>query len=160
MRLEPVFLVAPRPNPPSMTTRRAFLLAGGTFAVGAAVGGACGYSIGAKAEASAADGNQELAPSGDVELDELRRLAVKAPISELVSQGVQFAYRRDTSYRTDEVLWKGISRLAHAAVDSPETIERGLLLVVIATIERGSPPSVLNLESLLPALRKLRSTKR
>jgi hypothetical protein len=42
MRLDPIYLVAPKPNPPSMPTRRAFLVAGATFTLGAAVGGACG----------------------------------------------------------------------------------------------------------------------
>ena len=155
MRLEPVFLVAPRPKPPSMTTRRAFLLAGGTFAVGAAVGGACGYSIGAKAEAGAAEGDLELAPSGDVELDELRRLAVKAPISELVEKRLVFLNCVTKIYPKDLVLWRGVARLVDAVLSPEPFSDRRIFAKWIAqVIEAADPAMTKGLVPRLPELRK------
>lgn len=140
-----------------MPTRRAFLIAGSTFAVGSALGGACGYSLGtSKTAAPAADAQPS---SGNVELDELRRLAVKAPIAELVEQGVFFLHKRDTAYPRDEVLWKGVERLARAITEGSTEVGRPLLLVVTATIERGGPPADLRLDAYLPALHKLRSSR-
>ena len=165
MRLDAVFVVAPKPKPPSIPTRRAFLIAGGTFATGALLGGACGYSIGAAMNASGSTtspaGEPELVPSGDVELDELRRLAVKAPISELVEKGLLFLTIRVESYKTDPILWRGVDRLAVAMSENanlPITYE--LVGVVMATIEQGQPPPSLHLQERLPALRELKSRLR
>jgi hypothetical protein len=160
MRLEPVYLVSPRPIPPAMSSRRAFLLAGATFVAGSALGGACGYSLAASAGKEAGGGDADLATSGDAELDELRRLAVKAPIEELVQRGVLFLNMRDTVYPKDEVLWRGVARLAQEIIARPDPIDRSLVLVVAATIERGGPPKDLKLEDSLPRLREIRSSKR
>jgi hypothetical protein len=160
MRLEPVYLVSPRPKPPAMPTRRAFLLAGTTFAVGSVLGGACGYSLAASATKDTGTEDGDLAPSGDVELDELRRLAVKAPIEELVQRGVFFLNLRDTTYPQDGVLWRGVERLARQIIENPGPIDRSLVLVVTATIERGQPPESLRLEESLPSLRQVRASKK
>ena len=122
-----------------MTTRRAFLLAGGTFAVGAAVGGACGYSIGAKAEAVAPVADQELVPSGDVELDELRRLAVKATISELVEKRLYFANSLVDRYRDDRVLWSGVGRLCDALIANQQFPDRRLFSRFLAQMIANGP---------------------
>lgn len=112
MRLDPVFVVAPEPTAPTMPTRRAFLLAGATFTFGAAIGGACGYSAGAaQAAGSAAPREEELTPSGDSDLDELRRLAVKAPIEELIERRLPFVNAVFADYPKDEILWRGVGRL-------------------------------------------------
>jgi len=160
MRLDAVFLVAPKPKPPSIPTRRAFLIAGGMFATGAVLGGACGYSIGAAAgsgPAAAPGAEPDLVPSGDVELDELRRLAVKAPIEELVERGLLFLSMRVESYKTDAVLWRGVDRLSLAMVENASLpITYGLVGVVIVTIESGGFPPSLQLQDRLPALRELK----
>lgn len=171
MRLEPVFLVAPKPKPPSITQRRAFLLAGATFFVGLASGGACGYSLGASgssvpsspvgeqsgtlgAEQRLAEGTV-LTPTGDTDLDELRRLAVTAPIEELVSRGPLFMHVREAQYPQDRVLWQGVGRMASAFIDREELRSRQLVLLVQQTIEHSNPPRELNLERYSRQLQKL-----
>ena len=140
MRLDPVYLVAPLPKPPTMPTRRAFLLAGGTLAVGATLGGACGYSIGARSsEAAGAAG--EMTSSGDVELDELRRLAVKAPIEELVAQRMYFANTLVDRYREDVVLWSGIGRLSDALVSDQQFRDRRVFARFLTQLIEIGPKS-------------------
>lgn len=153
MKLDPVFLVAPQPNPPTMPTRRAFLIAGSTFTLGTAVGGACGYSIAAKPDPVAA-GDVALEPTNDVELDELRRLAVKAPIAELIEKRLVFLNSLTKSYPKDEVLWKGASRLADAVLGNRPISDRRLFSRFLAqVIEQGDP---LFTQALLPRVRDLR----
>lgn len=136
MKLEPVYLVAPRPKPPSMPTRRAFLFMGFAFAGGSVVGGACGYSIGAAIAKSG-----DLSPTGNAELDELRRLAVKAPLAELVENRLYFMMVFDRKYSSDEVLWRGVERLANAiAADPAFPDRRRMAKVMTLTIERLAPP--------------------
>lgn len=136
MRLDPVFVVAPKPKPPTMPTRRAFVLAGATFTFGAVVGGACGYSVGATRPA----GEEELAPSGDHELDELRRLAVKAPIEELVEKRMIFLNSFTKVYPEDPYLWKGAGRLAKATIAGHMFPDRRLFARFLAQIIEGSDP--------------------
>lgn len=135
MRLDPVFLVAPKPTPPSMPTRRAFLVAGATFSFGVAIGGACGYSVGAaRAAAAAPAGEPELESSGDADLDELRRLAVKAPIEELIERRLTFLKCVSREYRRDPVLWTGVERLADAVESDASFPDRRLSARVIAQV--------------------------
>ena len=128
MKIDPIYLLAPK-RVPSMPTRRAFLIAGGTFVLGTSLGGACGYAMGVEAvDASgkageggvapvpAPAGEEELKPSGDVELDELRRLAVKAPIAELLERQFMFVNAVSKVYQRDVVLWRGVDRLADALI--------------------------------------------
>lgn len=160
MRLDPVFVVAPPPTPPSMPTRRAFLVAGATFACGAAIGGACGYSIGAAsaAQAQPADpATDELAPSGDLELDELRRLAVKAPIEELIEKRLVFLNCLFADYPRDAVLWRGAGRLCDAVLHSDVVPDRRVFSHALAqVIEKGDPKLT---ESLRPKIEELRQVK-
>jgi hypothetical protein len=157
MKLEPVFLVAPKVSAGSVSTRRAFLFAGAAFVGGAVLGTACGYSLGA-ATGSAPAPNEppEPAKTGNNELDELRRLAVSAPIDELVDKHVPFMRLRDRNYQTDSVLWKGVGRLAEEALQNPLLRERRQIsALVAASIEQGDPPAALNLKQLLPQLKRL-----
>lgn len=96
----------------------------------------------------------ELEPSGDIELDEMRRLAVKAPLDELCDKATPFLSLRIHSYREDRILWLGVARLAREIVENPtRSFRRNTVLVVIGQIEKSSPPPELRLHEYLPRLR-------
>jgi hypothetical protein len=159
MKLEPVYVVAQQRTQPSMPTRRAFLLAGATFTLGAAAGGACGYSLGAAGgqPESARPGEEELPPSGDRELDELRRLAVRAPLAELIEKRLDFLYSVGKDYRRDEVLWKGVERLSDAVLKDTSFPGRRLTARVIAqTIDFADPQFRSQFEGRIEPLRAIR----
>ncbi len=164
MKLEPVYLVAPK-RVPSMPTRRAFLIAGGTFVLGGGLGGACGYAMGAgvpvdanaKASDGGAPGDGELKPSGDVELDELRRLAVKAPIEELLERRQVFVELVRRSYRKDPVLWRGMHRLATALVRDSSIPQRRVFARVMAQVIEQADQGVAS--ALVPLVPDLRGIK-
>jgi len=126
-----------------MPTRRAFLVAGATFTFGAALGGACGYSIGAASVPAAAQPDPvdaPLEPSGDADLDELRRLAVKASIEELVEKRLVFLSCVAKEYRGDVTLWRGVERLASRVRVEPQFPDRLITARLIAqTIELADP---------------------
>ena len=157
MRLEPVYLVSPRPIPPAMSSRRAFLLAGATFVAGSALGGACGYSLAASAGKEAGGGDAELATSGDAELDELRRLAVKAPIEELVQRRLFFVTTLVNAYREDQVLWRGVGRLCDAVLSSVEVPDRRLFSRFLVQLIENGPPG--QTQQLTPRCAELRLVK-
>lgn len=170
MRLDPVYLVGPKPAAPSMPTRRAFVFAGSTFAVGLSLGGACGYAMGAGAApvgtappqepapaAPAAPDEIELKPSGDADLDELRRLAVKAPIDELMEQRMMFVNATFMDYPTDAILWRGVERIAvHLIGGGLITDRRQFGRALASVIEKADPAIVGDLRRHAPALRRLR----
>lgn len=86
----------------------------------------------------AGGGDAELATSGDAELDELRRLAVKAPIEELVQRRLVFMNSISGDYRSDPTLWKGIERLCDHVLASPATADRKISARLLAqVIERA-----------------------
>lgn len=154
MRLEPVFVVSPRPKPPAMPTRRAFLLAGATFVAGSALGGACGYSLAATTTKDAGAGEADLAPSGDVELDELRRLAVKAPIEELVQRRLIFINMLTKVYPNDRTCWLGIGRLADEVLSTRPFQDRRAFARWLAQVIEGADPAVTaDLRSRIASLR-------
>ncbi|MCA8966690.1 MAG: hypothetical protein KDC48_17550 [Planctomycetes bacterium] len=164
MRIDPVFLVAPKPAPKAVPTRRAFLMAGGAFAFGSMIGGACGYSLGvaqgAPVEATAEKGGgEELGSSGDARLDALRRLAVKAPIEELVKNWNEWFAYFDTEYQSDPVLWRGMDRLAEWATANPNKASFELLTALVAaSLQDKRLGSTLSRHS--SEVRTLRSTKK
>lgn len=143
MRLEPVLLVAQDPPPTPPATRRAFVFGAAVFATGLSLGGACGYAIGARrVEGDAAapvNGQEELKPSGDADLDELRRLAVKAPIEELVKHDMLFMRSAAIVYKNDDVLWRGIRRLAERVCDRADYPNRRASAGVILQAIEGAP---------------------
>lgn len=133
---EAVYLAAPKVKDAAMPTRRAFLIAGCTFSLGTAVGGACGYSLGAAAAPSTPTVEDELKPSGDVELDELRRLAIKAPLEELVQKRRVFLESLTIDYRTDAILWRGVERLTTKLLEDESFPDRRIFAKFLAqTIE-------------------------
>jgi len=159
MRLDPVFVVAPKPVPPTVPTRRAFLVAGATFVFGAAVGGACGYSAGVASVApakSADPADAELEPSGDLELDELRRLAVKAPIEELIEKRLVFLNCLSKDYPRDRILWIGVRRLGERVLTDSKVSGRRLFSHFLAqVIEQGEPTLTVSLMPLATDLRRI-----
>lgn len=132
MRLEPVYIPGPEtPTAPvPAPTRRAFLAGGGLFALGTLVGGACGYTVGATAGRTAAGEGDARPSSGDARLDALRRLAVDAPIEELVSKWNPWFGQFDFEYRTDPVLWKGMDRLAAWSAENLDSADHELLTAI------------------------------
>jgi hypothetical protein len=157
MKLEPVYLVGPKKKQPSMPSRRAFLMAGGALCFGTVFGGACGYALGsARAEAA----SDPLASTGDAELDELRRLAVKAPLEELLERGVSFLAKRAEFYERDDVLWLGVSRIARAIIAQPDSFDRTIILMTKGAIQDGKPPEKLRLDDLLPEFRRIQPKPR
>lgn len=150
MRLDTACIVAPKPKVPSMPTRRAFLLAGSTFVVGACVGGAAVHALHAPVV------DEAMTPTGNAELDELRRLAVRAPIDELLRKGPPFLMAFTTTYPEDAVLWRGVLRMSDAMVAGTE-VDRKLVGAVIDAIKFLKSPEDLGLQARLPKLHELRN---
>lgn len=155
MKLEPVYLLAPLPQPAMMRSRRAFLGMGAMFVGGCALGSACGYSMG-RAAAAPAEPVDELAPSGDPDLDELRRLAVKAPIEELMGRAEAFSLEVDRTYRQDVVAWKGIGRIADHLVAESARDRRALAKWIAQVIENAVPDRHAEYERWIPLLRGIK----
>lgn len=146
MRLDAVYVLAPKPKPPSMPTRRAFLMAGVAFIAGTSLGGACGYAMGSQQAGGVVAGPEEkpkdepLVSSGNAELDELRRLAVKAPIEELMGRAEWFFERLHEDYARDDMLWTGVGRICEAITQGFEMANRRVFARLLAQfIEKGHP---------------------
>lgn len=156
MRLDgAVFVVAPQKAASPAPTRRAFLLTGGAFVVGAGLGGACGYSLGVAGRGAA---TEEPTPSGDDQLDELRRLAIKAPLHELIDKRLEFVVGMTGRYQDDAILWRGIDRLVDAVLADPTFPDRRRSAGFIAQfIDRTAAGDIrTNLQQRLGQLRKIR----
>jgi len=162
MRIDPVYVLSPRPQPASVPTRRAFLIASGTFIAGGAIGGACGYSLGvgrgkaadASSPAGASGNDAELKTTGDAELDYWRRLAVQAPLDELFEKAVPFLTARVSTYKFDDVLWRGVARLTSEIIDNPDRrIDFMVIEMVIGQIEGPAHPASPGLRLILDVLR-------
>jgi hypothetical protein len=149
MRIEPVYLVSPPARASQPPTRRAFLLAGAAFAGGTLVGGACGYTVGVQLAAPA--------EKPDIRLKELRRLAVDAPIEELVANYAEWFGWFEDDYQGDPILWLGIDRLAKWSIENPSVVELQLLNILIglsSSDKRGEQSFVTLNRSKLIALRQ------
>jgi len=157
MRLDPVFLAAPSGPPALMPTRRAFMLGGAMFATGLSMGGACGYAIGSRRAEPGEPKEEEQASSGDADLDELRRLAVKAPIEELVKHDLLFIRSTTVVYKNDKVLWRGMKRLADYLLETREyPNRRAIAAVLVQAINFATPETA---EPLLGYVEKLRTAR-
>jgi hypothetical protein len=139
MRLDTACFVAPKPKVPSMPTRRAFLLAGSTFVFG----GACGYALGSAGApaAGAPEGTGLPLASGNAELDELQRLAVQAPIEELVAQHLAFMELLMDKYRDDAHLWHGVDRMVNHVFNTPALAQRHIVAQLLAQSIEMAPPA-------------------
>ncbi len=167
MRLDTACLVAPKPKVPSMPTRRAFLLAGAMFGVGSMIGGACGYALGAT-DTTSGDSKQEtqidvsagLEPTGDSNLDFLRRLALQAPIEDLEAQSPLFL-EGIRIHVGDRYLWHGMNRmadrfLARQHTKWPRLAHRVFLQTIRAADEASLPDNGLSLKRKLPELDRVK----
>ena len=97
------------------------------------------------------------APSGNTELDELRRLALTAPIEELAAHWLDFGDIYATSYRNDAYLSTGIERLVDYVIETPEVDPRHMLARVLAQIiQLGEPSLQQRLAHRLPQLHLVR----
>jgi hypothetical protein len=119
MRLDTAcFVVAREPRVPSIPTRRAFLFAGLSFVAGAACGGVGVYAATAgdanskNGEAGDIDRAAGLVPTGDADLDLLRRWALQDSIDELERNLPMFLEDFRVKYPADTYLWHGMERLA------------------------------------------------
>jgi hypothetical protein len=152
MRLEPVYLVAPKPKPPMMTRRRALLLAGSMLATGLGVGCAGGYWLGTPSHDA-----QQPPPPEDTTLRELRRLATDAPVAELLTNWSTFLGMLNDTYPHDAVLWRGAERLGEAIVADENLVDRrrmaAWLVQVITTAESDAARA---LDRLVPPLQRIR----
>jgi hypothetical protein len=110
VEVEPVYVVVAdaRTNAPS---RRSFLAAACAFACGGLVGSASGFAAASWASSDAAAGVR------DEELERLRRLALSAPVDELLDEGWTFLARLGCDYREDQDLWRGFERLAERVTE-------------------------------------------
>ena len=102
-------------------------------------------------------GTEEIVPSGDAGLDELRRLAVKAPLEELVEHRLEFVVMFPREYPLDEILWRGLERLCDAVTERETFPDRRLFSrYVCQIIESGDPRLSKALRHRVPGLRRLR----
>lgn len=108
------------------------------------------------AEVSAAkDGREfETSPSGDAEFEELRRLAVEAPLDELFEWAPNFLHERTARYTFDEVLWVGVDRLTREIIENPgRRVNYTIIGVLINQIEGTGRPAGPSLRDRIPLLR-------
>ena len=140
MRIEPVYLVAPKPEQKNVPTRRAFLIAGGTFLAGLGLGGACGFAAGSRGSGEGEGAMEErLEPTGNAELDELRRLAVEAPVEELMEKATVYLDLLRSKYQGDAVIWRGADRIAAELLENPRATNRRALAHWLAQVIEASP---------------------
>jgi hypothetical protein len=157
MEFDPRNLDPPRVAP-MVASRRGFVGVAASFVAGGVLGVAGGYSTarwvaGAPVPVSRPP-DEELPSTGNDELDELRWLAVKAPIEELASKNALLFVQLDRKYRTDPVLWRGVARLCGEALGNEGSPHRRMIaLQAVVAIEHDHPPAELRLEELLPRLR-------
>lgn len=91
----------------------------------------------------------------DADLAELRRLAVDAPLGELLQHRLLFMFRLGNEYHMDPVLWSGVERLCDAVLAGEPIADRRLFARLLAqTIEKAQAPGAAALRSRVPELRK------
>lgn len=106
------------------------------------------------------------ASSGNAELDELRRLAVDAPIDELLAFRLVFLIELGSTYRNDPLLWRGVERLCDATLDGtpmppalqavgPGPDRRLFARLLAQVIERGEPELSAPLHPRIAELRRI-----
>ena len=167
MRLDTACLVAPK-HQVATTTRRAFLIAGSTLAFGVSIGGACGYAMGVNSAGGGAVANEPKldlaaghAPTGDADLDELRRLAIKSPIEELENHMPIFFEQLHSTYPSDVYLWHGMERLADRLLRGehaswPRLAKQVMIQTIEAIDVAVMPKNALRLRERIPEMKRVR----
>lgn len=135
MRLDAVFVLAPKPKPPSIPTRRAFLVAGCAFVGGTVVGGSAVHLLGKAPAIQPID--RPPAPEDPI-LVWLRMLVDdRTPIGELIGSADKFVFHLDLHYHDQEDLWAGVTRLAHAIDADASLPNRRLLARMVVNVVQG-----------------------
>lgn len=132
LKLEPVYLVEPLPEP-EPSSRRTWLSLGLAFAVGGLVGFYPGLRVG--------QGGTSGEVVDDEELVRLRWLAVEAPLTELEAGGWQYLHLLSSKYRDDDVLWLGFDRLVQSLIQPGVTDERKDMAVFASLVLERAPVS-------------------
>ena len=150
MRLEPLAVFDPWPELP-IPTRRALLGMGVAVLVGSITGGACACAMGGSPRPV---GQETPTLMDDVQLDELRRLAVASPLSALLDKRMQFLTLRDRLYPDDHCLWRGVRRIAEAIVDPGCPLEdrRTMARLIACTVTKSTSSNARTLADQLPLL--------
>lgn len=116
-----------------------------------------GKSIALRDSSTVPARSDALLPSGDAELDELRRLALIAPINELADKWIYFLDVFSVSYRHDPYIPVGVDRLIDFIAANPGCDDRYLKsIVLIDIITRGEPELYERLKHRIPELRRMR----
>jgi len=152
MRLEPVQLVASQSAPSQKASRRAFLIAGGTFFAGLGLGSALAP---AALAAGAGSADAPLAEH-DALLAELRDLATDRPLGELIASRRTLLHFVRADYRGDPVLLRGVERLARACLTMPDFPERFFSSRMIASAIDACPGAASSLRGAASQLKELR----
>lgn len=108
---------------------------------------------------------EELEPSGDSDLDELRRWAVKAPIEELESHIAVFVDCVRDPYASDGLLWHGMERLVDRVMKRqhfgwPRLCKRVLVQVIEFADTRVLPPNGVRLQRRVPEVKRVPEVRR
>jgi len=112
MRLRPVYLVRPREPAATRTSRRAFLVAGGTFLSGLGCGLVAAF--GAPVHA-ASDGDRATPqPPVDPRLQRLREVCRDGSIDELIDAEGAVLFFLESGFSNDPALWTGVERICGA----------------------------------------------
>ena len=136
MRIDPVYLVAPEAERSPLASRRAFLITGGGFLAGAALGSTLGYAGGSRVHAAAneqSDGSRS-SLDDDALLAELRDLARHGSIDRLIRSRRTLLHFARSRYRDDPVILHGVARLAQTCLASPRFPDRKASAMSIANV--------------------------
>ena len=153
MRLDPVYLASSDAPAGSGHTRRAFLLAGGTFIAGVSLGSAGGVV------ARADDDGDATAPAAsgrEHERDLLRRLAASGTVDELIDARFRLLHFVASDDLYDAVLWSGVARLGRACLTHPTFPDRALAAQWIARRLDEAPRATAPHRALSLRLQRLR----
>ncbi len=157
MKLEPVYVLGSKPQPPSMPTRRAVLLAGAAFALGAGSGYFSSQALGRRTGSAPAATEPPPTTSLDPRLQWLHEQCEdRTPVATLLANRAwlfQFLPR----YPDDPILWHGMSRAIREILDNDQAPDRRRVAQELtATLEFGpTAPDHLQRERSIAALRAI-----
>lgn len=150
MRLDPVYLAAPKTTWTRGTSRRAFLLAGGTFFAGVSLGGA------SSVDANAGSDVAETRAASEPVLRRLQRLSQDGSLAELVDARFELLHFVASDYADDPALWHGIARLGEACLKLPTFPDRIVAAQWIGRRLDAAPAATATHRALAARLHRLR----